>query len=92
MPELKLVKSVSGTWHIWHSDIDGLARTDCDRLVKPRKYATIEWKHPSPRFPVRSVIDNGTTVFIKPWSCCCQCHWSKRTRCSTTKGVNRCQL
>jgi hypothetical protein len=63
---LEVVRSVSGTWHIWHSDIDGLARTECNRLVKVWKRAQIA--RPAGLLPV---------LFARK-KMCSECDWYRR--------------
>jgi hypothetical protein len=64
---MKFVRSVSGTWHKWIEDIDGLARTECNRLVKPKKY--VEAEHTSGQIVRRPVVFGSGAM------CCGGCRW-----------------
>jgi hypothetical protein len=76
---MRLVKSVSGTWHIWHSDVYPypLVRTDCDRLIKSKKFAEVEWTPLEPgerwTFPIGM---SQREYDYAAWCTCC--HWYRR--------------
>jgi hypothetical protein len=75
---MRLVKSVSGTWHIWHSGVYPypLVRTDCDRLIKSKKFAEVEWTPLEPGERWTFPIGMSQREYYAAWCTCC--HWYRR--------------